>query len=114
MRHLGVLAGMIFLLFFGCRLSFDGYIQIYNYDEHDYRVELRRQPDDKIVETLDLKRYPRFESMEYFEDIPEGWYYLSVFRDMGDTETDRTTAFFMEEDDRRCYLIEDDGTIDPC
>ncbi len=114
MKYLGVLGGMIFLLFFGCRLSFDGYIQIYNYDEHDYRVELRRQVDDQIVETLDLKRYPRFESMDYFEDISEGWYYLSVFRDMGDTETDRTASFFMEDDDRRCYLIEDDGTIDPC
>ncbi len=103
-----------FFLLPGCYLSYDAYIQIYNYDNCGYRVELRRAENDGIVDVLELERYPRFDSMDYFEDVPEGRYYLSIFKDKGDVETDRTASFFMEDDDRRCYLIEDDGVIDRC
>jgi len=108
------LAGFFILTLHGCYFTDEAFIQVYNYDHTGYRVELRRADDDRVTDTMELERYPRFDSMDYFEDVPEGRYYLSIFEDMGDTETDRTASFYMDEDDRRCFYIDSDGIIDGC
>ncbi len=106
--------GCFLFIVSGCYISYDAHIQVYNYDNSDYRVELHRAADDRLLDILELKRYPYFESMDYFEDIASGWYYISIFRDCGNTETDRTPSFFMEEEDSRCYFIDCNGVIDGC
>jgi hypothetical protein len=87
-------------------------IVINNYDDdHSYRVELHLASDDSYVDSLGVDEYPEFDSVDDFEDVPDGRYYLSIFRDEGETETNRSRTFTIEDDEDKRFKIEDDGEI---
>jgi hypothetical protein len=87
-------------------------IVINNYDDdHSYRVELRSASDDSYVDSLSVDEYPELDSVDNFEDVPDGRYYLSIFRDEGETETNRSRTFTIEDDEDKHLKIEDDGEI---
>jgi len=88
-------------------------IVIHNFDDdHSYRVELHLAGDDSYVDLLYVDKYPQFDSVDCFEDVADGTYYLSVFRDEGVTETSRSRIFSIEDDDDKYFKINEDGEID--
>ncbi len=90
-------------------------IRVYNYDDdHSYRVELHLAIDDRLIDAFILDEYPDNDYANAFEDVDEGAYYISIFRDQGTQETDRTGVFTVEDDEDECYIIEDDGDIVDC
>lgn len=116
------IVGMGLILFVACEsddgesVSEDGTgtIFIRNYDNKDYRVELRLTSDDTVLGVLSVDDYDFFDDnwMASFEDVPEGMYYLVIFSD--DTEVDRSSNFSIDEDDTDCYRINDDGRFKTC
>ncbi len=91
-----------------------GTIDILNHDNHDYEVELRLAGDDSLVGTLDLEEFDLLSNNwnASFEDVPEGQYYLVVMRD--GLEVDRSSNFFVDEDDTDCYQIDRGGDLEDC
>lgn len=116
--RLGLLTTFILLLasIAGCASESSPYndeseIVIRNYDDdHSYRVELRLASDDSYVDSLYVDKFP-YESVDNFEDVADGRYYLSIFRDEGETETTRSGTFTIEDDEDKDFKIEDDGEI---
>lgn len=91
-----------------------GTILLYNYDNKDYRVELRYASDDTVLGALNVDDYEIIgdDWTDSFEDVPEGIYYLVILKD--DAEVDRSSNFSIEEDDSDCYEIDDDGILRSC
>ena len=116
--RLGLLTTFILLLasIAGCAsesspFNDESEIVIRNYDDdHSYRVELRLASDDSYVDSLCVDKFP-YESVDNFEDVADGRYYLSIFRDEGETETNRSGTFTIEDDEDKVFKIEDDGEI---
>ena len=89
-----------------------GTIHIYNNDNKDYRVELRRASDDVVLGDLDLDDIGPFDDwIARFEDVPEDIYYLVIF--INNTEVDRSSNFTIDEDELECYRV-DDGRFESC
>ena len=116
--RLGLLTTFILLLSLiaGCAsesspFNDESEIVIRNYDDdHSYRVELRLASDESYVDSLSVDKFP-YESVDNFEDVADGRYYLSIFRDEGKTETNRSGTFTIEDDEDKDFNIEDDGEI---
>lgn len=116
--RLGLLTTFILLLAFiaGCAsgsspFNEESEIVISNYDDdHSYRVELRLASDESYVDSLTVDKFP-YESTDNFEDVADGRYYLSIFRDEGDAETNRSGTFRIEDDEDKNFRIKDDGEI---
>lgn len=91
-----------------------GTIFIRNYDNKDYRVELKLTSDDTVLGVLSVDDYDFFDDnwMASFEDVPEGMYYLVIFSN--GAEVDRSSNFSIDEDDTDCYRINDDGRFKTC
>jgi len=88
-----------------------GTITIYNWDDHDYYVELR-STDDELIDTLNVHDFPGFDTTDSFTDVDEGDYYIIIYRN--DVEQDRTSSFHLDDDEYECFKIDDDGEIDDC
>lgn len=94
-----------------------GTITIQNYDNKSYRVHLMNAVDDTSVAAVNVDDFNAFDDGWHtsFEDVPEGRYYLVIFRQNNpDDEVDRSSPFNIDEDDIDCYRINDHGNIKTC
>lgn len=90
-------------------------VYLYNYDnDHEYRAELHLVSDSSLIESCGLDEYPDTGYADTFEDLDEGNYYVSVFRDNGTDETARSATFHLDDDETECFSIEDDGDVKNC
>lgn len=92
----------------------DGIVVVRNLDDKDYRVELRKLADNSVVGSVTVFAHDLGDNdwIFRFEDVPNGDYYLVIFR--GGTEQDRTGSFSITGEQERCYEIDDDGDIQGC
>jgi hypothetical protein len=119
---LGGIVGMSLFLLVGCgsgdgtsvSQEGSGTIMLYNYDNHDYRVELRQTSDDHVLGVLTIRDFNVLEDnwIDSFEDVPQGIYYLIIFRNEG--EVDRTNDFYIAEGHTVCYQIQENGSFAGC
>ena len=94
-----------------------GTITVRNHDNKSYRVHLRKAADDAFVAAVNVDDFDALDDGWYtsFEDVPEGRYYLVIFRqNKEDEEVDRSSHFTIDEDDIDCYRINEDGRIKTC
>ena len=90
-------------------------IYLYNYDEdHEYYIHLYLVSDSSLIDSCQVEEYGEKYDDDSFEDVDEGYYYLSIFRDLGTEETGRSGTFHLEDDEDACYEIDDDGDISSC
>jgi len=91
-----------------------GTIMIYNYDNHDYQVELRQWSDDNVLGGLTIRDFNVLEDnwIDSFEDVPPETYYLIIFRN--GNEGDRSNEFYIAEGHTVCYQIKENGSLAGC
>lgn len=91
-----------------------GTIMVYNYDNHDYLVELRQASDDNVMGALNIRDFNVLENnwIDSFEDVPQGIYYLIIFKN--ESEVDQTNEFYIAEGHTVCYQIKEDGSFAGC
>ena len=91
-----------------------GTIMIYNYDNHDYQVELRQWSDDNVLGGLTIRDFNVLEDnwIDSFEDVPPETYYLIIFRN--GNEADRSNKFYIAEGHTICYQIKENGSLTEC
>jgi hypothetical protein len=91
-----------------------GTVMLYNYDNHDYRVELRQTLDDQVLGILTIRDYNPLQNnwIDSFEDVPDGIYYLIISRN--GSPVSRSGDFTIEVDETVCYQIEEDASISGC
>ena len=89
----------------------DGTVVVNNYDDKEYRVQLRRLSDNSIVANATVFAFDAGDSdwTLRFKDVPNGDYYLVILRN--DTEQDRSGSFSITGEQERCYEIDDDGDL---
>lgn len=86
-------------------------ISVCNFDNEDYRVELRRASDHSIVRAFDIDSvFDVFDTCDTFEDVEEGHYYIYI-KEHGDEESDRSVSFYLEEGEYRSFTIDSTGTL---
>jgi len=121
-RLLSVLSVM--LLFFAAASVFTGcsddddddyinLIQICNNDDEEYRVKLCRESDGVVVSEFTLGEWYDLSEgkCDLFEDINEGFYYITIHEDNSSSESDRTDRFYMDNGTYRYFRIKSPGEI---
>ncbi|MBW1973262.1 MAG: hypothetical protein DRG20_06440 [Deltaproteobacteria bacterium] len=113
-----LLLGSSLFILFGCGggdSSWDeSTIYVYNYDvDHFYRVELHTYTGGILIGSIMLDEYNPLDDDWYnnFNDVVRDDYYLVIYEDNGNIETDRTPPFWMDGDSNRSFYISDDGKI---
>jgi hypothetical protein len=99
-------------------------VRIWNTDDEKYDVRLFQDSDNELVDEFRLDEFP--DVYDDFEDMPEGRYYITIAEVGNPDNTDRTTGFYIEDDEYREFWIkspgritgddagEDEGTVEVC
>ena len=92
----------------------EGIVEILNRDDSDYEVELRKRDDNSVVGTATVFAFDVGDNdwILRFENIPNGDYYLVIFRE--GSEQDRTGSFSITGEQERCFEINEDGDLQGC
>lgn len=92
----------------------EGTIQIRNDDNHDYVVDLYRASDSALIDSLVVDEWPKLGSVDYFEDIDEDTYYLTIRRRGEDVIRAWSRTFELDDGDEECFVITTTGEIEDC
>jgi len=91
----------------GCDDNDESEVRITNLDNHDYTVRLYRDSDDSLVGELNVDRGETRD----FDNVADGKYYISIFRDGEASPRDTSSSFTIENDEDRSFYISDSGNI---
>lgn len=106
-----LLLGMALIPLTGCTGSDDSsIIRVCNVDNDAYRVELRRDSDDVLVDALSVDEWYYADSCDEFDDVPDGQYYVVIInKDSG--EQDYSEAFYIENGEYEGFYIDSTGSL---
>jgi len=92
--------------------SGEGTVIVCNGDDEDYLVELRRESDDRVVDSFTLDDVFEFDdTCEDFDDIDAGAYYLRIYEDRDITDWDDSVIFFLSDDETEEFRIDSTGSV---
>lgn len=100
------------LLLGGCNGGDDdnNIIQVCNLDNEEYRVELRRDSDDELIDAFTVEEWYYADSCDDFDDVPDGRYYIVIInQDTG--EEDYSGDFYIEDAEYEGFTIDSTGSI---
>ena len=111
---IGVLGFGLLIGFSGCSDDDDDetVIEVCNGDDEEYLVKLHRHSDDVVISEVYINEVYDVDRCDKFEDLSEGRYYLTIYKDGGSVETDRTNDFYLDNDEHHTFRIDSTGTID--
>ncbi|MFW6373583.1 MAG: hypothetical protein ACOC3W_07785 [Thermodesulfobacteriota bacterium] len=92
--------------------SGEGAVLVCNGDDEDYLVELRRESDDRVVDSFTLDDVFEFDdTCDDFDDIDAGAYYIRIYEDRDFNDWHDSVIFFLSDDETEAFRIDSTGDI---
>jgi len=92
--------------------SGEGTVLVCNGDDEDYLVELRRESDNRVMDSFTLDDVFEFDDIcEDFDDIDAGAYYIRIYEDRDFHDWDDSVIFFLSNDETEEFRIDSTGDI---
>jgi hypothetical protein len=92
--------------------SGEGDIIVCNGDDEDYLVELRRESDDRVVDSFTLDDVFEFgRTCKKFNNIDAGAYYIRIYEKGDFYPSDESVIFFLSDDETESFRIDSTGDI---
>ncbi len=88
-------------------------IEICNEDDEEYQVKLHRNSDGVVIREFTLGAWYDIteDKCSNFENIDEGYYYISIHEDNSSSASDTSENFYMDNGNVRYFTIESPGKI---
>lgn len=88
-------------------------IRVCNGDNKEYRVKLFDADNHEIMGQFTLEKwYYLADTCSEFDDVPDGPYYLAIYRDNGQDPTDVSGTFYVEDYEYEGFHIDSTGDIE--
>jgi hypothetical protein len=93
-------------------LKGDSEVEVCNNDDEEYRVKLHWDEDGRIIDEFTLgEAWDLSDRCDEFEGLPEGWYHITIYEDRDKPPTDTSDDFYLDNDDKKYFIIDDSGEI---
>ncbi len=87
-------------------------IEICNNDNREYIVKLHRHSNDKVVKEISVgEAWDLADRCEYFKDVDEDRYYITIHLEDAVTPSSTTSEFYIDDNDHEYFTIDSTGEI---